>query len=204
MEQSLSWEANWFSSSQEIPRIFGTRRFITAFTSARHLSLSWARSIQSMTSTFHFLKTNLNIIPLSMPCSSKQFLSLRSTTPNLYVHIRFPIRATCLANLNLLDLITWIVFGEQYRLLSSSLCSFLRSTVTPSLLGSNIPLTNLFSSTHNFFFSLNVKNQVSHPYKTTRKIIVLVIENLYFWTVNWKKKYSAPNDSLHFLNLICF
>ena len=36
------------SASQEISRIYGTRRFITAFTSARHLSLSWARSIQSM------------------------------------------------------------------------------------------------------------------------------------------------------------
>jgi len=48
MEQSPSWEANWFSASQEIPRIFGNRRFITVFTSARHLSLSWATWIQSM------------------------------------------------------------------------------------------------------------------------------------------------------------
>ena len=30
------------AASQEIPRIFGTRRFITVPTSARHLSLSWA------------------------------------------------------------------------------------------------------------------------------------------------------------------
>jgi len=35
------------AASQEIPRIFGTRRFITVFTSVRHLSLSWANSIQS-------------------------------------------------------------------------------------------------------------------------------------------------------------
>jgi len=34
------------ATSQEIPRIFGTRRFITVLTSARHLSLSWANSIQ--------------------------------------------------------------------------------------------------------------------------------------------------------------
>ena len=40
MEQSLSSEANWFCTSQEIPRIFGNRRFITVLTSARHLSLS--------------------------------------------------------------------------------------------------------------------------------------------------------------------
>ena len=35
------------AASQEIPRVFGTRRFITVLTSARHLSLSWANSIQS-------------------------------------------------------------------------------------------------------------------------------------------------------------
>ena len=34
------------AASQKIPRIFGTRRFITVLTSARHLSLSWANSIQ--------------------------------------------------------------------------------------------------------------------------------------------------------------
>ena len=35
------------AASQEIPLIFGTRRFLTVNTSARHLSLSWANSIQS-------------------------------------------------------------------------------------------------------------------------------------------------------------
>ena len=35
------------AASQEIPRIFGTRKFITVLTSARHLSLPWANSIQS-------------------------------------------------------------------------------------------------------------------------------------------------------------
>jgi hypothetical protein len=34
-------------ASQEIPLIFGTRRFLTVLTSAHHLSLSWANSIQS-------------------------------------------------------------------------------------------------------------------------------------------------------------
>ena len=47
MEQSPSREANWFAAIQEIPRIFGTRRFLTVLKSARHLSLSWANSIQS-------------------------------------------------------------------------------------------------------------------------------------------------------------
>ena len=33
---------------KKFPPFYGTRSFITAFTSSRHLSLSWARSIQSM------------------------------------------------------------------------------------------------------------------------------------------------------------
>ena len=33
---------------KNFPAFYGTRRFITAFTSARHMSLSWARSVQSM------------------------------------------------------------------------------------------------------------------------------------------------------------
>ena len=41
MEQDPSWEANWFPPSQKIPHIYGTQRFITTFTSANHLSLSF-------------------------------------------------------------------------------------------------------------------------------------------------------------------
>jgi hypothetical protein len=48
MQQSPSWEANQFLAIQEIPHFYGTRRFITAFTIAHHLSLSWAKSIQTM------------------------------------------------------------------------------------------------------------------------------------------------------------
>ena len=33
---------------KKFPEFYGTRRFITAFTSAHHLSLSWASSIQSI------------------------------------------------------------------------------------------------------------------------------------------------------------
>jgi hypothetical protein len=42
MEQSPSWEAISSSASQEIPHNYGTRSFITAFTSAHHLKkLFW-------------------------------------------------------------------------------------------------------------------------------------------------------------------
>jgi len=39
MEQSLE-KLTGSAASQEIPRIFGTQKFITVLTSARHLSLS--------------------------------------------------------------------------------------------------------------------------------------------------------------------
>jgi hypothetical protein len=39
----------------------------------------------------------------------------------------------------------------------------------------NILLNTLFSNTLSLRFSLTVSNQVSHPYKTVRKIIVLYI-----------------------------
>ena len=37
-----------FQLVKKFPPFYGTRKFITAFTSARHLSLSWASSIQSI------------------------------------------------------------------------------------------------------------------------------------------------------------
>ena len=48
MEQSPSWEPNLFSAGQEIPQILRNPKVHYTFISARHLSLSWARSIQSM------------------------------------------------------------------------------------------------------------------------------------------------------------
>jgi hypothetical protein len=45
MNRGLYWEAKKSLASEEIYRIFGPQIFITAFTSARHLSLSRALSI---------------------------------------------------------------------------------------------------------------------------------------------------------------
>jgi len=48
VEKSPSWEANRSSSSQDIPHNLWSPKLFTAFTSARHLSISWARLNQSM------------------------------------------------------------------------------------------------------------------------------------------------------------
>jgi hypothetical protein len=97
-------------------------------------------------------------------------------------------------------LITRILFGEKYTSLSSSLCSFLHSLVTSSLLDQNIFLSTQFSNTLSLGCSLNVNDQVSHPYKTTGNIIVLCIFNLIcldskleyktFWT-EWQQAFPG-------------
>ena len=96
------------------------------------------------------------------------------------------IRVTCPAHL-ILDLITRKMLGGGYRLLSSSLRSFLHSYITTSLLGPNILLSTLFSNTLSLRSSLNVSDQVSHPYKTTGRIIFLYI-------LIFKFLYIRPED----------
>jgi len=70
---------------------------------------------------------------------------------------------------------TAIQIIQQYRSYSSPLCTFLHSHVTSSLLGPNIHLNALFTNTLSLRSSANVTDQVSHPHKTTDKIIVLLI-----------------------------
>jgi hypothetical protein len=89
----------------------------------------------------------------------------------LYTPLLSPIRATCPTHLILLHLINRIKFGEQYRSLSSLLCSLLHSSVPSSLLDPNILLSTQFSNTLNLNNSLNFSDQVSYSYKTYEFIL---------------------------------
>ena len=79
---------------KKFPAFHGTRRFITALTSVRHLSLSWASPIQSIyphpTSwrSILILSTHLR---LGLPSGLQLLLELpRPSLPKLSLYLRFP------------------------------------------------------------------------------------------------------------------
>jgi hypothetical protein len=116
----------------------------------------------------HFLKIHLNIILPLTPRFPKWTLSL--VFPHLNPLCTSPvIRATCPTHLILLDLIPPI-YDEEYRSLSSSLCSYLHSHLISSLLSPTILLCSLFSDTISSRSSLKLSDQVSHPSKQQAKL----------------------------------
>ena len=115
-------------------------RFITALTSVRHLSVSWANPIQS---TYPHPTSWRSILILSthlrLGLPSRLFPS-GFPTKTLYAPLSSPIRATCPAHLILLDFINRTLLGEEYKSFSSSLCNHLHSPVASS------PVHSLFQS----------------------------------------------------------
>ena len=100
-----------------------------------------------------------------MPESSKRSPSLRFPYQNPVDKTPLPHTCYMPAHLIILDLITRTILGEEYKSLRSSLCSALHFPVTSSLLGPNIPLSNLVSNILSLRSSLSVSDQVLHPYK---------------------------------------
>ena len=126
MQQSPFWEAKRFSAIQEIPRILWNPKVhyrvyncplpapILSQINPVHAPIpsSWRSTVIL---SYHLqLVLPSGLFPTGFP------------TKALYAPLLSPRRATCPVYLILLDLITRM-FDEEYRSLSSSLCSFLHS-----------------------------------------------------------------------------
>jgi len=142
VEHSPSWEANWFAANQEIPRILCNPKThycihnlpppVPMLSQLDPVHTPHPTSWRSNFISSSHLRLGLpsGLFPSSFP------------TKTLYTPLFSPLRAACPAHL-ILDFITRTKLGEECRSLSSSLCSFLYSPVTSSLLDPNILLNAL-------------------------------------------------------------
>ena len=99
---------------KKFPTFYGTRRFITAFTSVPHLSLSWASSIQSIPPHPTYWRSILIVsshLGLGLP---NGLTPSGFPTKTLYTPLLSPTRATWSTRLILLDFMTRIMLGGAY------------------------------------------------------------------------------------------
>ena len=176
MEQSPSWEDNRISATQEIPCILWNPKVHYHIHKCRPPVPIFSHLDPVHIPTYHFLKIHLIFFShpgLGLPSGLfPTDFRVHASPLSLTCYMPCPSHSSRFYHPKNM--------GDWYRLLSSSLCSFLHSPVTLSLLGPNILLITLISNTLSLHSSLNVSDQVSHPYKTTGKIVALYIWSFKF------------------------
>jgi hypothetical protein len=155
MELIHSWEAASRTDTQEFSILGNSKVYYRVYKSPPlapilslinpvHINLSYLRSILILFSHLRLLIPN----GICMYSSSPYACYMPCPSSSLTIFIL-------------------IILGENTLYKSSSIRSFLQPIVILSLFGPNILLSILFSNTLSLCFSLNVRDRISHPYKTT-------------------------------------
>ena len=144
--------------------------FITAFTNARHLSLSWASSIESISPHPTSWRSILILshLCLGLPSGLFRFPHQNPAYTSPVPRMRYMPRPSHSSRFHHQYNIVWAVHIIQLLIMHLPLlpCYLIppRPKYSPQ---------HHFSNTLSLRSSLNVSDHVSYPYKTTGKIIVL-------------------------------
>ena len=168
---SASQAIHWFLWKQKVHyRIHNSRPVFSSLTHINPVDVTLSHSISSpilMLSS----RSHPGLPHVSPPKSCTQ-LSPPRTCHRPLLHIP-------------LDVITRIISGEQHKSQSSSLCSCLQSPSYFHPYQAEISLSKLFSNAPSLAPYLNVRDRVSHPYKTA---LIVITYNLLVYCVMHRKR----------------
>jgi hypothetical protein len=119
----ISFLARYQSPSQQAYCLLSIRRFISVFTRACHWSLSWERSIQSMSHPIS--------VPPTLRCRAVS--SIHIFQPKLCMHFSSPLYLLHAPIISSAFIRPTVIFHEEFQLWSPTSCNYLQPSITSSL-----------------------------------------------------------------------